>query len=243
MPNIDDIGKLFESAPGNLTIPNPDLEAEYAWNFELGIVKNLPQQYRIEINGFHTILEKAIARRPTTFNGQDSINFEGVLSRVESLQNVSKATVWGLQASMEFFLLKDLSWQVHANWITGKETDEVRDEQVPLRHAPPFYGSSFIRYRKGRFFAEGSLLYNSQVSNKDLAPVEQAKTEIYARDLNGLPYSPSWYTVNLKTSFQLSGNILLTGGWENISNVRYRPYASGIVAAGSNLIISGRFSF
>lgn len=35
MPNVDDIGKLFESAPGNITIPNPSLEPEYAWNFEI----------------------------------------------------------------------------------------------------------------------------------------------------------------------------------------------------------------
>ncbi|HSF46119.1 MAG TPA: TonB-dependent receptor, partial [Chitinophagaceae bacterium] len=39
MPNIDDMGKFFESAPGLITVPNPDLRSEYAWNFELGIAK------------------------------------------------------------------------------------------------------------------------------------------------------------------------------------------------------------
>jgi hemoglobin/transferrin/lactoferrin receptor protein len=39
MPNIDDMGKLFESSPGNITVPNPDLQSEYAWNFELSIAK------------------------------------------------------------------------------------------------------------------------------------------------------------------------------------------------------------
>ena len=33
MPNVDDIGKLFESVPGNITVPNPELSPEYAWNF------------------------------------------------------------------------------------------------------------------------------------------------------------------------------------------------------------------
>jgi hemoglobin/transferrin/lactoferrin receptor protein len=30
MPNVDDVGKLFESVPGNLTVPNPNLQSEYA---------------------------------------------------------------------------------------------------------------------------------------------------------------------------------------------------------------------
>ena len=69
MPNVDDIGKLFESVPGNVSVPNPDLIPEYAWNFELGIIKNIPNKFRIELNAFHTILDNAIVRRFSTFNG------------------------------------------------------------------------------------------------------------------------------------------------------------------------------
>jgi len=242
MPNVDDIGKLFESTPGNITVPNPGLTPEYAWNFEVGIVKNIAQKFRLELNGFHTILTDAIVRRPFTFNGQDSIDFNGTLSRVEALQNVAKATVWGLQASMEVFFENNLSFRSHANWISGKETDDVNDEQVPLRHAPPFYGSSYIRYQKNRFTIEASCIYNSEIKFEDLAPSEQAKTNIYAIDKNGNPYSPGWYTLNLKVSWQLTKNLLVTSGWENITNQRYRPYSSGIVAAGSNFIFGIRGS-
>jgi hemoglobin/transferrin/lactoferrin receptor protein len=243
MPNVDDIGKLFESAPGNLTIPNPDLSPEYAWNFEVGIVKNIPQNFRVELNGFHTILTDAIVRRPTTFNGQDSIEFDGELSRVEALQNVARATVWGFQASVEVYLVKDLLLQTHANFITGKETDDVKDEEVPLRHAPPFYGSTALRYTWKKLFVEASAFYNSKVAFDDLAPTEQAKTDIYAVDKNGDPYSPGWYTLNLKASYQLLKILAFTAGWENITDQRYRPYSSGIVAPGSNIIFSMRFSF
>ena len=243
MPNIDDIGKLFESVPGNITVPNPDLSPEYAWNFEVGIVKDIAGRFRLELNGFHTILNDAIVRRPSTFNGQDSILYDGVLSRVEKLQNVAKATVWGFQSGLELFFTKQLSIQTNANWISGKETDEENDEQVPLRHAPPFYGSTLLKYRNGKLYAEASAVYNSQVKNEDLAPSEQSKTDIYATDDMGNPYSPGWYTLNLKASYQLIKNLSFTAGWENITNQRYRPYSSGIVAAGSNLIISLRASF
>lgn len=240
MPNVDDVGKLFESAPGNVTVPNPDLESEYAWNFEIGIVKNIARKVRGEINVFHTILNNAIVRRPFTLNGQDSIFFGGINSKVEALQNVSKATVWGLQVSAEINITRQLTFQTFANWISGKETDDAKDEQVPLRHAPPFYGNTNLRYQVNKLFLEFSAFYNSQVKNEDLAPSEQAKTDIYAKDENGKPYSPSWYTLNLKASYQLIKNLSMTAGWENITDQRYRPYSSGIVAAGSNFIFSIR---
>jgi hemoglobin/transferrin/lactoferrin receptor protein len=239
MPNVDDIGKLFESVPGNITVPNPNLEAEYAWNFEAGVSKT-SGKFRFDVNVFHSILDNAIVRRPTTFNGQDSIVFAGVKSRVEALQNVAKATVTGLQLMAAYEITKTLSTQTAANWITGKETDDVKNEQVALRHAPPFYGNTNLKYRFKKIYAEVYATYNSQIKNKDLAPSEQAKTDIYAKDKNGNPFSPGWYTLNFKSSYQLTKKLLITLGWENITNQMYRPYSSGIVAAGGNLIISVR---
>jgi hemoglobin/transferrin/lactoferrin receptor protein len=240
MPNVDDIGKLFESSPGNLTIPNPGLKPEYAVNFEAGFVKDVLHKFRLEGNLFHTILTDAVVRRPYTFNGSDSILFSGVQSRVEALQNVAKATVWGVQGSARFYVAKSLYLQAHANWIWGKETDDAKDEQVPLRHAPPFYGSAHVHYRKNKLHAEFYLFYNSEVVYDDLAPTERTKPDIYAKDADGHPFSPEWYTLNAKLSYQLHKNLFVAAGWENITDQRYRPYSSGIVAAGSNLIFSLR---
>ncbi|MBO6518169.1 MAG: TonB-dependent receptor, partial [Bacteroidia bacterium] len=66
---------------------------------------------------------------------------------------------------------------------------------------------------------------------------------LYARDDNGLPFSPAWWTLNLKAGMAFSKSLSLNLGLENILNKRYRPYSSGITAAGRNLIISlyGRF--
>jgi hemoglobin/transferrin/lactoferrin receptor protein len=243
MPNVDDIGKLFESTPGNVSVPNPDLRPEYAWNFEVGVIKNVVGKYRVELSSFYSILNDAIVRRPFTFGGQDSITFQGVRSRVEALQNVANASVYGLQAGLSVNFLKSFLFTTNANWIAGKETDDVKNEQVPLRHAPPFYGSTSLKFTNFKLRLETSLFYNSEISAEDLAPTEQAKTEIYARDKNGKPFSPGWYTLNVKGSYQLNKHLLFTAGWENINNQRYRPYSSGIVAAGSNIIVSVRASF
>ncbi|MFM1969902.1 MAG: hypothetical protein RL152_1279, partial [Bacteroidota bacterium] len=229
--------------PGNLTVPNPALQSEYAWNAELGTVLKLTDKLKIELNVFHTWLNNAITLRPYQFNGQDSVDFNGVKSRVQALQNVSTATVWGVQTSVHYKISRDIFIQSFANWINGKETDDTKNMQVPLRHAPPFYGNTNLRYSRDKLFIEFSAAYNGEVSATDLALVEQAKTDIYAKDADGKPYSPGWYTLNLKASYQVDPKTSFTAGWENITNQRYRPYSSGIVAAGSNLIFAVRRSF
>lgn len=239
VPNIDDIGKLFESTPGNLTVPNPNLRSEYAWNFETGVLYQLPQKLKLELTGFYTLLDNAIVRRPFQFNGRDSIVYDNVLSRVEALQNVGRANVWGLQALAEVWLSRRISVFSMANYITGRETDDVKNEQVPLRHAPPFYGSSGARYQHGAWRAEVNAQYHGEISNENMAPTELAKPFIYARDAQGRLYCPGWYTLNLRASYQWK-NSTLTLGWENMTNQRYRTYSSGIVAPGSNLVLQLR---
>ncbi len=240
MPNIDDMGKTFESTPGFLMTPNPSLLPEYAYNLELGITKNITGLLRVEVNIFYSILDNAITRRPTSLYGSDSIFYNGSYKQLESLQNVAVAKVWGMQASAVLSLAKSLSLVSYANYIKGRETDDQLNTMVPLRHAPPFYGSSSIRFEAKRFIAEASWVYNNTVVHQDMPPSEKNKKEIYATDQQGRPYSPGWYTLNLKGSVRINKKIQATLGWENLTNQLYRSYSSGIVAPGSNLILSLR---
>ncbi len=243
MPNVDDIGKVFESAPGIVVVPNINLQPEYAWNAEWGIQYSKDQKGSFYVNVFYTWLNNALTRRPYQFNGQDSIIFDGTLSQVEAIQNVATARVWGVQAGWQWMLARNLSWQTKLNWIKGRETDDTRNEQVPLRHAPPFFGSTQLTWEKKSWVIQMMLDHNSEISNEDLAPSEKVKTAIYAADSFGRPYAPAWYTLNLKTQYRLSEKMSVQLGWENITNQRYRPYSSGVVAPGSNIVVSMRFSF
>ena len=83
-----------------------------------------------------------------------------------------------------------------------------------------------------------NLVYNGEKSFKDLPEEEKGKDYIYAIDRDGNPYSPAWYTLNYKTMYQVSEQIMLSAGVENITDRRYRPYSSGIVAPGRNFILS-----
>jgi hemoglobin/transferrin/lactoferrin receptor protein len=73
-----------------------------------------------------------------------------------------------------------------------------------------------------------------------MAPSETEKPYLYSTDKNGNPWSPGWYTLNLKMSYRFVNRVTVMAGVENILDHRYRPYSSGIVAAGRNFIVSVR---
>jgi hemoglobin/transferrin/lactoferrin receptor protein len=243
MPNVDDIGKLFESVPGVVTVPNPGLRPEYAWNLEAGVEYERAGVARVEAHVFHTRLDDAIVRRPSTFGGRDSLLFNGVMSRVEALQNASLARVWGMQISARWRPVRGLTWTVHANWTRGEETDDLRDIQVPLRHAPPFFGTGELRYVMGRFTFELSGMYHAEVRSDRMPPSEALKTDIYAKDGLGRPYCPAWHAFHLRGEYRAGERTFLVLGCENLTDRRYRPFSSGIVAPGRQLVVSVRHGF
>jgi len=238
-PNIDDIGKIFDSEPGSVIVPNPNLEPEYAYNFELGAQKVFADKLKLDVAAFYTILDNAMARRDFTLSGQDSVMYDGTLSQVQAIQNVASARVWGLQASMEYQLSPAFNLTSHINFQEGEEKGED-GEEVPVRHVAPTFGSTHLTYNPGDFTLDFYANYNGEIPYSDLAPSEKGKPHLYASNANGNPYSPSWYTVNFKALYKISDNVTLNFGVENITNQRYRPYSSGIAANGRNVIFGIR---
>lgn len=241
-PNIDDIGKIFDSEPGAVVVPNPDLEHEYAYNGEVGISQKFGNYAKVDVSAFYTDLKNALVRRDFSLNGQDSILYAGEMSRVQAIQNAAKAYAYGIEASLELYFTHKLMMKNSVNYQKGKEELD-NGEEASLRHIAPLLVRSGITYNTKKFRTELYMIYNGEISNTDLAPSEQEKDYMYAMDENGNPYAPSWYTVNLKGVYDVNSNLSISGGWENITNQRYRPYSSGIVAAGSNLILAVRINF
>ncbi len=240
-PNIDDIGKIFDSEPGTVIVPNPDLEPEKAYNADLGIVHSFGDILKVDATFFYTWLDNAMARRDYTFNGREEIMYDGTLSEVEALQNVSSAYVWGIQGGFEALLHPNITWNTRFNFQTGEERNEDGD-YVPVRHVAPPFGSTHLKYEGEKLLVDLYADYNGEIAYSDLALSERDKPHLYTPDANGNPYSPSWYTLNIKASYELTEHIELTAGLENITNQRYRPYSSGIAAPGRNLIFAVRGS-
>lgn len=237
-PNIDDMAKVFESSPGNVMVPNPELQPEYARNIEFGIIRRYQKIAKLELDAFYTYLDQAMVRGDFSFNGQDSIVYSGTMSKVEALVNADYAHLFGGSFSLELYLLPELSLKNSMSLTRGE--DSFGD---PVRHAAPFFGSTHLRYFKEWIKLDLYARFNGQISYENLAPSEQEKPEIYATDSNGNPYSPAWWTLNFKSSLNLTSSLSMNLGLENILDKRYRPYSSGIASAGRNLIVSFKYLF
>jgi len=237
-PNIDDIAKVFDSEPGSVVVPNEDLGPEYAYNADLGIHKEFGKAVKIGITGFYTYLTNAMVRRDFTFNGQDSILYDGEMSKVLAIVNADKASIYGLNASANVQLPFKLNLESIINYTYGEDQDGI-----PLRHVAPLFGSTRLNYEQKDLQISLYANYNGEIAYEDMAPSEQGKIHIYATDKNGNPYSPSWWTLNVKGSYQFKNWGTLNMGIENLFDVRYRPYSSGIVAPGRNFIVGVRLNF
>lgn len=241
-PNIDDIGKIFDSEPGSVVVPNPDLKAEYSYNGEVGATLNFDNILKVEMAGFYTKLDNALVRRDFNLNGETEIEYQGELSNVQAIQNAADARVYGFEAGIQFNFCETLS--LHSNYTIAKGYEELDNgDKAPLRHAPPQFGNTHLVWNYNRLKIDAFARYSGQISAENLAPSEAVKPEIYPTDSNGNLYSPGWYTLNLASQYQLTDALQISASLENITDQRYRTYSSGIAAPGRNFIAAVKYSF
>jgi hemoglobin/transferrin/lactoferrin receptor protein len=239
-PNVDDMGKVFDSEPGTVVVPNPELRAEYAYNADIGFASVIGKRFKVDGAMYYTYLQNALVRRDDTFNGEDSIIYDGVMSKVQSIQNAAYAHVYGAQLGFTLNFAKKFYFGGDYNYQKGIEVTD-NEEISTSRHAAPMFGNIKLGYRYEHWNVQAYTLFNGAITNENMPVSEIGKTEIYALDDNGQPYAPSWYTLNLKAAYHY--NFLhVSVGIENILDKRYRTYSSGISAPGRNVIVGLRLS-
>ncbi|MBR9757585.1 MAG: TonB-dependent receptor [Algicola sp.] len=239
-PNIDDVGKVFDSEPGAVVVPNNNLKPEYAYNAELGLSLNFNNIVLVDLATYYTYLDHALVRRDYNLNGQTEIMYDGELSQVQAIQNASSANIYGVEAGIQLNFSKHLKVTSQYNFIGGKEDDNGTD--VPVRHIAPQFGNTHLVWDKDKFLIDAYANYNGELSYYQLAPSETSKEYMYALDANGNPYAPSWYTLNLRAKYAIMPSLSVTAGLENITDQRYKTYSSGIASAGRNLIVSLKYT-
>ncbi|OWY19244.1 TonB-dependent receptor [Sphingobacteriales bacterium UPWRP_1] len=232
-PNVDDLGKLFDSQPGTVFVPNPNLKPEYAWNAELGITKNLFGKLQLETTAFYTLLNNAIGAAPFTFNNQDTIEYDGVQSAVFAQVNNSSAYVTGVNAAMLFDVTNFLSLFASVNYTYGRINTDTTD--YPLDHIPPIFGRAGVKLQSGKLKGEIITLFNGWKHIEDYN-LNGEDNQQYATP-DGMP---AWFTLNLRTSYLLNKNFEVQAGIENLLDANYRLFASGVSAPGRNFTVTLR---
>jgi hemoglobin/transferrin/lactoferrin receptor protein len=240
-PNVDDIGKTFDSQPGFVIVPNPDIGAEYTQSIEASAAKSFGERVHLEGAAFATAYLEALAVRPGTFGGSDSVFYDGQMNRVLTLQNVGEAWIRGASAKVRINITKGLSLHHTSTFTRGTLIDDslsARDSTVYLDHIPPFFGRTALRYEHKKFAAECYVQYNAPKPIAHYSPSGEDNAQ-YATP-SGMP---AWQTLNLKLSYAFTEQVRLQVGAENLLDQHYRVFASGVSAPGRNLIVTLRAGF
>lgn len=241
-PNIDDLGKVFDSEPGKVIVPNPDLKPETAYNAELGFVKSIKGVVKLDGAFYFTYLENALARSTFQLDGQDSIFYEGSMSQVQAVQNLSSAYIHGVQAGIEIVLPKGFSLYSKISWQKGFEFYVDSSAYFPKSHVAPLFGRTGLTYTRRQLRLEFYSVYHGRMDYDDIS-INDRSDNVFAKDEEGNVFAPSWYTLNLKGAFYFNKHISLTLGVENITNQLYRTFGSGISAPGMNMMASLKGTF
>jgi len=232
-PNLDDVGKIFDSEPGNIIVPNTELNPEYANNFEINFIS---RKKNIEFNGsiYYTNLNNAIVRSNGTFNGVDSIMYDGSLSKVQTLKNSGKAYVFGFSYMINYKINNNINLKSSISFNQSKDLST----KLPLRHSSPIFGQTSVNFTKRNIKMSYYINYNGKKDISNFSPSELNKLYLYTKD-----GSLAWLTNNISFIYNINYLAKINFSCENIFDIHYRSYSSGISAPGRNFNIGLNMSF
>ncbi|MCP9756083.1 TonB-dependent receptor [Lacihabitans sp. CCS-44] len=231
-PNIDDLAKVFDSVAGSLIVPNPDIKSEYSYNGEVSVHQEFSEKIRLEAVYFVTSMKNAIVIDAFTLNGENSVMYNGQNSKVLAAQNKAKALIHGWNLNLKADLSKEFTLASSLNSTKGNIKDAAN---TPMDHIPPLYGRTALKYQKKSVQLEVFSIYNGWKKLAEYSPSGEDNL-IYATK-DGMP---SWWTLNLRSDYQVNKNFSVQLACENILDKNYRNFASGISSPGRNFMITVR---
>jgi hemoglobin/transferrin/lactoferrin receptor protein len=230
-PNVDDLTKVFDTRTGYVVVPNKDLKPEYTYNAELNVSKTT-SNYSIGASLFYTWFRNALVVDKFKWNNASAILYQGIMSDVYATQNKAKAVVYGFNVNGSANLSPNTTLAATYTYTKGNYADGKLD------HIPPTYGRVGLKHDIKKFTAELFTLFNGWKRIEDYN-LNGEDNEIYATK-DGMP---AWQIWNINTSYQPTKKLNLSFQIENIADLNYRYFASGISALGRNYLVSCRYSF
>jgi len=218
-PNIFDLGTLG-SRPGNrFNEPNPRLEPESVWSYDMGI-KVAGKHWETEIFLFYSDYRDKIT---SVFTGE--ITQQG--RRVVRSENLNHAKLYGFESGLQ--RRWGQGWEAYAvlNYTRGEERD-IQLGTIPADRVPPLNG------RLGIVFAPGAGLRLQ--SWMDFAARQNRLSPRDVEDPRISPEGTSGFTTfNMLFSWQTASGHEFGLRLENLADRAYREHGSGIDAPGRNI--------
>jgi len=236
-PNLDDLAKLGEGAGFIYEVPNSNIKPEYIINsdFEISYYKpNENSSTTISLNPYYSYLFNAIVRAPTTFldsafhfDGQDKYYYY-------SKANTGYAYIYGTSLKLDYTDIRN-SWKITGGVSYTQGWDVSGNE--PLTGIPPLKGIFGVKKTGTTFHMGLNIIYNAAKKINQMSNVELNDNRIPATG------NPNWIIYNLSTAWIISDKSRLNFIIENLFDVNYRVFSSGINASGRNFNATYYFSF
>jgi hemoglobin/transferrin/lactoferrin receptor protein len=232
-PNVDDYGKV-RAKDGFVTVPSGGLGQEYTYNLEAGITKVFSEKISLSGAVYITWLDQAIVRADYTYQGKDSLEYDGEMYRMITNVNADKAMIRGVSANLSGKLSRHLEMRSTLNVQEGKDLSN----DVPLPHIPPVFGRTELRWQQKRFGAGAWVEYYGWKRLKDMSPYGEDNEE----EATQYGY-PAWYTLNLQVHYDIGKNVTVQAGLANLTDNYYKVFSSGVSAPGRSFNLSLRATF
>ena len=235
-PNIDDLGKVFIKDQF-LTVPNSQLDPEYAYNFSFGIGKKIDFkniQFSFSSSSFVTILDNVITKQSLEINGSNLVYYDSNYYEILANQNSESGIVYGLSGSLFITFFKNL--KVHSSLCYTRGV--LKNTHIPMSHIPPLFGKLNLNYTFKKIEFQILNNFNAEKINKLFG---QGNTD---NPLEASPMGyPSWWVINTQVGYQYRESLNLSLGLYNLLDIHYKTFASGISAPGRSLMASAKLSF
>ncbi|NIR72544.1 TonB-dependent receptor [candidate division KSB1 bacterium] len=230
-PNLDDVSKL---GPGKgssfFDVPNPDLVPEKSISLDGGF-KIYSGELRANVIGFYNSINDLLVRRPAEFNDSPFVIEESDTLLVFRKENAGKAFTTGFTLNTECNFRPN--WLLFGNlsYTFGKNVSQSE----PLTGVPPFNGLFGMRWNAGKYWIEMNTRFAAE------------QTRLAAEDKEDLRIpeggTPGWYTLNLRSGWQLFDAVSIKFAVNNLLDRNYREHLSGFNAPGRNFIFGAHLRY
>lgn len=232
-PNVDDLAKIRVNR-NEITVPNPNLSSEKVINTELTLGYK-STQFSAAITGYYTLLKDAIIRENFALpNGSEIFVSRGDTLNVTANINASSGSIKGLSFNMLYQINTSLEFKSSLNIQRGISKD-ANGTESPLGHIPPSFGENTLSYT----FRKATFQFSHQFNS--FKRIENFGGSVDNPDLATIDGSPSWNLFNISSTIEFNSHFILNASINNLTDLHYRPFASGLSGAGRHIVLSIRY--
>ena len=242
-PNIDDIGKIRENS-GILNVPNTELKPEYVYTLDFGWSK-YNKNFRTNFNIYYTILNGTIGR-DYYMGASNRILYDEELVQTMANFNLGNSNIYGGNFDFKTRVLDNILINGSITYTKGSNLKDM----LPMPSIPPLFGN--IKFKIINEKSQYQLSYRFS-SSKDPSTYSVGgedgldETPMIIDSNGNIQYKgmPSWGIFQLSSLFKtnllkrpIDFKIIL----DNIFDIHYREFASGISSPGRSLNLVAIFN-